>query len=47
MSFQKDLVDVFHEVIAHRIFFNPTYELRRDILAKQLTQQILEKVAAP
>jgi len=43
----EDLLDVFHEVMAHRIFFNPTYELRRDTLANQLTQQILEKVAAP
>lgn len=43
----EDLHEVFHEAIAHRIFFNPTYELRRIQLAQQLTSNILQQVAAP
>jgi len=43
----EDLREIFHETIAHRIFFNPTYELRRTLLAEQLTEKILQKVAAP
>lgn len=43
----EDIRDVFHETMAHRIFFNPTYELRRAQLAEQLSQQILQKISAP
>lgn len=43
----EDIRDIFHETMAHRIFFNPTYELRRTVLAEQLTEKILQQVAAP
>ncbi len=43
----EDIRDIFHETMAHRIFFNPTYELRRTLLAEQLTEKILQQVAAP
>ena len=29
----EDIRDIFHQTIAHRVFFNPTYELRRSLLA--------------
>ncbi len=43
----EDIQDLFHETMAHRVFFNPTYELRRSQLAEQLSEQILQKIAAP
>ena len=43
----EDIHAVFHETIAHRLVFNPVYELRRTEIAKQLTQEILHKVSAP
>jgi MoxR-like ATPase len=43
----EDIQGVYHEAIAHRVFFNPVYELRRGAIARELTQQILARVAAP
>ncbi|MBC7945598.1 MAG: MoxR family ATPase [Burkholderiales bacterium] len=43
----EDVQDVFFETVAHRVFFNPVYELRRAELAHELLRQILNKVAAP
>ncbi len=43
----EDLHNVFHEAIAHRIFFTPVYEMRRATLARDLTHAILDRVAAP
>lgn len=43
----EDIRDIFHQTIAHRVFFNPTYELRRSQLADQLTGKILQNIAAP
>lgn len=43
----EDLHEVFFAVVAHRIFFRPAFELRRAELAKELTSQILQSVAAP
>lgn len=43
----EDIRDIFHPTMAHRIFFNPTYELRKAQLAEQLTDKILQHVAAP
>ncbi|MBA2352100.1 MAG: MoxR family ATPase [Pseudomonadota bacterium] len=43
----EDVQDVFFETIAHRVFFNPVYELRRAELAHELLRQILNTVAAP
>lgn len=43
----EDLQGLFHEAVAHRVFFNPVYELRRAEIARGLTGQILQAVAAP
>ena len=43
----EDIREVFHETMAHRVFFNPTYELRRTHLAEQLSRKILQQVPAP
>ncbi len=43
----EDLQALFHEVIAHRIFFTPVHELQRDHLARELTTALLDKIAAP
>jgi hypothetical protein len=38
---------VFHEVVAHRVFLTPIYELQRARLAVPFTDAILRKVPAP
>lgn len=43
----EDIHSVFYETTAHRIFFNPMYELRRDSLIKELMNEIQQKVATP
>lgn len=43
----EDIHAVFHETIAHRVFFNPMYELRRDSLIKELMNEIRRNVATP
>ncbi|MGR9044171.1 MAG: AAA family ATPase [Gammaproteobacteria bacterium] len=43
----EDIRAIFHETMAHRVFFNPTYEMRRTHLAEQLSQKILQHIAAP
>ena len=43
----EDVQGVFHEAVAHRVFFNPVVELRRAEVAREFTRQVLEKVAAP
>ena len=43
----EDIHRVFYATIAHRVFFNPVYELRRAVLAEQLLDQIMQRVAAP
>ncbi|HWO99631.1 MAG TPA: MoxR family ATPase [Methylococcus sp.] len=43
----EDLQGVFRETIAHRVFFHPVYELRRQELADELTNRVLQQVAAP
>ncbi len=42
-----DVHEVFYEAVAHRVFFNPLYELRRAEIARELLRQILDRVAAP
>jgi MoxR-like ATPase len=42
-----DLHAVYHETMAHRIFFSPIYEMRRSEVARALTTQILQKISAP
>jgi MoxR-like ATPase len=41
------LRSVFHEVVAHRVFFTPIYELQRARLGRAFTQAVLAKVPAP
>lgn len=43
----EDVQSIFHETMAHRVFFNPVFELRRAVLARQMMEQILQKVASP
>ena len=43
----EDLLAVFYETVAHRVFFNPVYELRRAQLARPLLDEIVRRVAAP
>ena len=43
----EDIQEIFYETIAHRIFFNPTYEMRRSLLIKPFVASILQSVAAP
>ena len=43
----EDIQAVFHEAVAHRVFFNPVVELRRAEVAPVFTRMVLEKVAAP
>ncbi|HYS13217.1 MAG TPA: MoxR family ATPase, partial [Burkholderiaceae bacterium] len=43
----EDIQSVFHEAVAHRVFFNPVVELRRAEVAREFTGQVLQKVAAP
>lgn len=43
----EDIQAIFVETIAHRVFFHPTYEMRRASLIGELMQGILHQVAAP
>jgi len=43
----EDLRGVFHEVIAHRIFFTPIHELQRARLGRALTSAVLRAVPVP
>lgn len=43
----EDLRAVFPEVMAHRIFFDPVYEMRRDEIAAELCRAVFEAVPAP
>jgi len=43
----EDIHAIFHETIAHRLVFNPVYELRRTEIARELTHEMLNKVSAP
>jgi MoxR-like ATPase len=43
----QDVRAVFHETVAHRVFFNPLYELRRGEIAREFVHQILDRIAAP
>lgn len=42
-----DIHAVFHETIAHRLVFNPVYEMRRTVIARDLTNGILNIIKAP
>lgn len=43
----EDIQAVFHETTAHRVFLNPTYELRRADLIQELIGSILRQIASP
>lgn len=43
----EDLRGVFHEVVAHRIFFTPIHELQRASLGRALTDAVLRAVPVP
>ena len=43
----EDVQAVLYETLAHRVFFQPVYELRRARIARELMRQIVERVAAP
>lgn len=47
MVVPEDLRSVFFETMAHRIFFDPIYELRREPIVRQLCSQLFERVPAP
>ena len=42
-----DIHAVFHETVAHRLVFNPVYEMRRTVIARDLTNSILNVIKAP
>jgi MoxR-like ATPase len=43
----EDISAVFHQVVAHRLFFTPVYELQRARIAKAFTSAILKHVPTP
>ena len=43
----EDLQAVYHETMAHRVFFSPIYEMRRGDVSRALMEQILQKISAP
>ncbi|MFT0858805.1 AAA family ATPase [Ancylobacter sp. G4_0304] len=47
MVVPEDLRAVFPEVMAHRIFIDPVYELRREGLVGELITRVFERVPAP
>lgn len=47
MIVPEDLRAVFPEVMAHRIFFDPIYEMRREAIAKALCRAAFDTVPAP
>ncbi len=47
MVVPEDLRLVFSEVMSHRVFLDPIYELRRDTLIRRLFAQVFATVPAP
>lgn len=43
----EDLHAVFHEILAHRLVLSSMYEMRRTVLARELTSNIIRMVAVP
>jgi MoxR-like ATPase len=43
----EHLREVFHEVVAHRVFFTPIYELQRARIGPAFTEEVLRRVPAP
>jgi hypothetical protein len=47
MAVPEDVRSVFFETMAHRIFFEPVYELRRERVARELIDALFETVPVP
>ena len=47
MVVPEDLRSVFVEMMAHRVFLDPIYELRREALVKSLFKAVFATVPAP
>jgi MoxR-like ATPase len=47
MVVPEDLREIFFETMAHRVFFEPVYELRRDEIARALIAALFDQVPAP
>ncbi len=47
MVVPEDLRAVFFETMAHRIFLDPIYELRREPIVREMIRQLFERVPAP
>jgi MoxR-like ATPase len=47
MVVPEDLREVFFETMAHRVFLDPIYELRREAIVRDLCRQLFERVPAP
>ncbi len=43
----EDIQRCFYQTTAHRLFFNPSYELRRSMIIDDLIEGMLNQVAAP
>ncbi|MEQ1670975.1 MAG: MoxR family ATPase [Hyphomicrobium sp.] len=47
MVVPDDIRDVFYECMAHRIFLEPVYEMRRDAIVRTLIAEVFKTVPAP
>lgn len=47
MVVPEDLRAVFHETMAHRVFLEPVYEMRREPIVRALCEAVFARVAAP
>lgn len=47
MAVPEDVRAVFFETMAHRIFFEPVYEMRREAIARELIDALFETVPVP
>ncbi len=47
MAVPEDVRTVFYETMAHRIFFEPVYEMRRETIARELIDALFETVPVP
>jgi MoxR-like ATPase len=47
MMVPEDVRAVFFETMAHRIFFEPVYEMRRETIARELIDALFETVPVP
>jgi MoxR-like ATPase len=47
MAVPEDVRSVFFETMAHRIFFEPVYEMRRETVARELIDALFETVPVP